>query len=153
MAFKDRLKEAREKSGLDQSELAKLVGNITNSSISNYEKGTSFPKTEVLYKLFNVLGTTPNFLFQDEIDIDKINKMKKNVSKKEEEIINKYNSLDVYGKKLIDKILDLECERCKDNLKNKAKISDNADYETEYHEVLGQIGKKIINDMNLAETK
>lgn len=153
MAFKERLREAREKAGLDQNELAKLVGNITNSSISNYEKGTSFPKTEVLFKLFNVLGTTPNFLFQDEIDINKISKMKKNISKKEEEIIDKYNSLDAYGKNLIDKILELECERCKNDLKNKPKINDNSDYENEYHEILGQIGKKIINDMDLAEKK
>ena len=72
MAFKDRLREAREAAGLDQSDVAKLIGNLSNTSISNYENGTSFPKTEILFKLFEVLGTTPNFLFQDEVDIPKI---------------------------------------------------------------------------------
>lgn len=72
MAFKDRLKEARESAGLDQNEVAKRIGNLSNTSISNYENGTSFPKTPILFKLFEVLNTTPNFLFQDEVDISKI---------------------------------------------------------------------------------
>lgn len=72
MAFKDRLKEAREAAGLDQNEVAKRIGNLSNTSISNYENGTSFPKTPILFKLFEVLNTTPNFLFQDEVNIPKI---------------------------------------------------------------------------------
>lgn len=72
MAFKDRLKEARENAGLDQNEVAKRIGNLSNTSISNYENGTSFPKTPILFKLFEVLNTTPNFLFQDEVNIPKI---------------------------------------------------------------------------------
>lgn len=78
MAFKDRLKEAREQAGLNQTELAELLGNVTNKTISSYENGNSFPKTEILYKMFDVLHTTPNFLFQDVVKHSKKNKRRIN---------------------------------------------------------------------------
>lgn len=161
MAFKDRLREAREKAGLDQNEVARLVGNISNTSISNYENGTSFPKTEILYKLFNVLNTSPNFLFQDEVNIDEENnnnRIKITISKKLYEFIDMYESLDKYGKNLIEKVLEMEYERCKNNnyiAKPKIKKNDfnKPNYEDEYHEVLSEIGKKIIEDNNLNQKK
>ena len=42
MGIGRRLKEAREKAGLTQEELGKMIG-VTGSSITNYEKETSHP--------------------------------------------------------------------------------------------------------------
>lgn len=111
MAFKDRLKEAREQAGLNQTELAELLGNVTNKTISSYENGNSFPKTDILYKIFDVLHTTPNFLFQDVVNIQK--KTKEELTISECEMLKKYRKLDIYGKKVVDNILVIEHERCR----------------------------------------
>lgn len=111
MAFKDRLKEARELAGLNQTELAELLGNVTNKTISSYENGNSFPKTDILYKIFDVLHTTPNFLFQDVVNIQK--KTKEELTTSECEMLKKYRKLDIYGKKVVDSILVIEHERCR----------------------------------------
>ncbi|MFI3175497.1 MAG: helix-turn-helix transcriptional regulator [Bacillota bacterium] len=66
MAFKDRLKEARTKKGISQEELAKMLG-VTKGAVGNYEAGISFAKIDVLYKLFEILEVSPDFLFQDDI--------------------------------------------------------------------------------------
>lgn len=60
-AFKDRLKQARNKKGLSQSQLAKTIGvHVTN--ISRYERGENMPTSEVLSKLANAVDTTVDFL-------------------------------------------------------------------------------------------
>ncbi len=64
MGIGKRLKEAREKAGLTQEELGKMIG-VTGSSITNYEKETSHPKEPVIYALIDALEVEPNFLFQD----------------------------------------------------------------------------------------
>ena len=76
MSFGDRLKESRENLGLNQTQLGEMVG-VGNTTISNYEKGISFPNVDFLYKLFEALDVDPNFLFQDEINVS--NKTKKNI--------------------------------------------------------------------------
>lgn len=72
MAFNDRLKMARKNKGYSQKQLAELVG-VANTAISNYEKSISFPNTDILYKLFDVLDVDPNYLFWDDLS-DKIKK-------------------------------------------------------------------------------
>lgn len=63
--FKERLKIAREKAGLNQEELAKLVG-VTKSSISYYEspttKTTALPNAKVLYEITRALGVSLEYL-------------------------------------------------------------------------------------------
>lgn len=61
MGIGRRLKEARERAGLTQEGLGRLVG-VTGSSITNYEKETSHPKEPVMYALINALGVDANFL-------------------------------------------------------------------------------------------
>ena len=49
-----KLKLKRIERGLNQEELAKLVG-VSQNSISGYEVGEKFPRRNVLYKLAEVL--------------------------------------------------------------------------------------------------
>ena len=68
MSFGSRLKEARNKAGLNQAELGERIG-VTGNSVSNYEKGTSSPNDHVLLKIFDALGVEPNYLFQDSFTV------------------------------------------------------------------------------------
>ena len=64
MRFGDRVRERREELGLTRPQLAERLG-ISLSAVSNYETGVSFPKEEVMLRLFDCLETEPDVLFQD----------------------------------------------------------------------------------------
>lgn len=106
MGIGRRIKEAREKLGLTQSELAEKIG-VTGSAITNYEKETSHPKEPIMYKLLEVLHVDANYLFQDVVSV----KYEFKADYKEQKIIEKYRNLDDHGKKTVDFILDRETER------------------------------------------
>lgn len=104
MSFATRLKEAREKLGINQSELAKKVG-VGNTAICNYEKGTSFPNVDFLYKLFEALDVEPNYLFQDDIPIQKMS-----LTSEEREIMVNYRDLNERGQKMLKEYIRLLSE-------------------------------------------
>lgn len=60
----DRLKEARQKAGMTQKQVAEKVG-IATTTLSGYERGASDPDVGTLCKLMDALGTDANFLYQD----------------------------------------------------------------------------------------
>ena len=105
-----RIKEARIQKGFTQEYLANKIG-VTKSAIANYENEISTPKIELLYKLFDVLQCDANYLYQDEMNslADKDESVA--LSLKEKTHIKKYRTLDEHGKKLVDNVLNLECER------------------------------------------
>lgn len=102
-----RIKEARERLGLTQTELGEMVG-VTGSAITNYEKETSHPKEQIIYKLMETLKVDANYLFQDAV---KLPKVKNDITLAEYEYIKKYRTLDPYGKEIIDFVLTKEAER------------------------------------------
>lgn len=61
MSFAQRLRFLREKRGLKQTELAKLVG-IKNHTISNYERGERIPHHDSLQKLADFFGVSTDYL-------------------------------------------------------------------------------------------
>lgn len=64
MTFGERVRERRGELKMSRGELAAALG-VTISAVSNYETGVSFPKEEILLRLFNSLRVDPNTLFQD----------------------------------------------------------------------------------------
>lgn len=109
MSINSRIKERREALGLSRIELASMIG-VTPSAIANYENGISSPKIELLYKLFDALKCDANYLYQDEMtELNKSGSLL--LSKKEEDQIKKYRSLDSYGKKQVDSVLKNEYDR------------------------------------------
>ena len=64
MSFGKRMQACREELGISQLALARQIG-VSQSTIGNYEAGISFPKEDILLRLFDCLGTDPNTLFQD----------------------------------------------------------------------------------------
>ena len=110
MSIGSRIKEKREELGITQTELPKIVG-VSKGSIGNYESGVSAPNEKILFKLFKALKCDANFLYQDDMKaFSKENEF--SVSLNEKAMIKKYRSLDIYGKELIDKALDVEYRRC-----------------------------------------
>lgn len=77
-----RIKEARERLGLTQTELGAMIG-VTGSAITNYEKETSHPKEQIIYKLMETLNIDANYLFQDAVKL----KTSNNVSLLEYELV------------------------------------------------------------------
>lgn len=57
--FGDRIRGARKAAGLTQRELAARL-DVSNTSISNWEKGLSRPDADMIQKLCAVLGLQPN---------------------------------------------------------------------------------------------
>ena len=58
MSFGYQLKKRREELGLSRAVFAERLG-VTASAISNYENGLSFPKEEVMLRLFDSLEVDP----------------------------------------------------------------------------------------------
>lgn len=109
MGIGKRIKQARENIGLTQKELGQIIG-VTSSAITNYENETSHPKESILYALIDALHVDANFLFQD-----CVNSHDALITLAEREHIKKYRTLDEYGKKAVDAVLDIEYERCQQN--------------------------------------
>ena len=60
MSFRDQLKARREACGLTRAALAEQLG-VSASAVGNYETGVSFPKEDVLLRLFDcLLYTSPS---------------------------------------------------------------------------------------------
>ena len=64
MALGDRIKARREELSLTRPQLADRLG-VTPAAVGNYETGISFPREDVMLRLFDCLETDPNTLFQD----------------------------------------------------------------------------------------
>ena len=63
MSFGERIKFRRGELKLSRGELAGRLG-VSPSAVSNYENGLSFPKEDVMLRLFDSLETDPNQLFR-----------------------------------------------------------------------------------------
>lgn len=108
MSIGSRIKEARMALNYTQSELAEVL-EITTGAVANYENEVSIPKPEILYKLMNVLKCDANYLYQDMYNSKNNDFI---ISSNEQSLIKKYRSLDGYGRKAINNLLEVEYERC-----------------------------------------
>ena len=106
MGIGKRIKEARQRAGLTQKELSRIVG-VTPSAITNYENEVSHPKEPVLYALMQALEVDANFFFQDEV----APAQDAALSSAESEHIRKYRALSNGGRRVVDTVLDREYDR------------------------------------------
>ena len=102
MSLGERLREARKAKNMTQMDLARELG-ISVNSVANYERGTSFPKEDYLYKLMNLLELDPNYLFQDSIN--------GGFWFEERMLLENYRSLDKKSRFFIDYIVRHEAEK------------------------------------------
>lgn len=104
MTFGQQLRARRESLGLSRAALADRLG-ITPSAIGNYETGISFPKEEVLLRLFNALRTDPNQLFSGSYRVQDFE-----LSLAERDLIEKCRSLSPLGRQTVWSMADALCE-------------------------------------------
>ena len=60
--FGEKIRSARKAAGLTQRQLAEKIG-VSNTSISNWEKGLSRPDADMIQKLCDVLCLQPNYFY------------------------------------------------------------------------------------------
>lgn len=106
----DKIRERRLELGMTQSQVAEFT-NIKKNTISNYENNVSAPNENNIFKLMEVLKCDANYLFEWE----KVTDLE--LSIKEKNHIKKYRTLDEYGKKAVDDLIDNEYERCQQEKK------------------------------------
>lgn len=99
-----RIREARERKGLLQSELATLVGVKSSGIISNWEKDVNKPDSDKLVRLCKALDVSASYIL-DYSGSDFV------VTTSEQEIIEKYRTLDDHGKRVVDFLLNEEAAR------------------------------------------
>ena len=103
MGFGDQLKKRREELGISRLALAERLG-VSASAISNYENGLSFPKEEVMLRLFDGLETEPNTLFQDHFHAGK-----RVLSNGEQQMLEQYRGLSPKGRETVRTVVDALC--------------------------------------------
>lgn len=68
MTFGEKLQKARKDRGMTQAELAKRAG-VGLKTITNYEKGTHYPRNRQIYKVFaEILGVDADYLHNENDD-------------------------------------------------------------------------------------
>lgn len=103
--FNDRLKRLRESRGLTQKEIS-LKLEMPQRTYSSYENNEREPNSEILKKMSFFFGVTVDYLLGIE------NTNNNQLSSAENLHIQKYRTLDEYGKEAIDSLLDIEYTRC-----------------------------------------
>lgn len=116
MSVGSRIKEARLRAGITQEQLAAAL-NVSKGAIGNYESDTNYPKTEIIFDLCRILKCDPNYIYQDDVKITSMFQ----ASVPEQRMLRKYRSIDEYGQRAVQALLDVEYERC-----TKAEQSDDA---------------------------
>lgn len=114
----NRIKEVREQKNMTLQDIADKVG-IARSTVQRYESGLIKKiKLPVIQAIANALSVNPSWLIgkSDTINIPKSEPIQVfSLSRAEEEHIKKYRTLDEYGKKNVDNVLDNEYTRCSES--------------------------------------
>jgi phage repressor protein C with HTH and peptisase S24 domain/DNA-binding XRE family transcriptional regulator len=108
----------RKLAGLNQKEFAAKLG-AAPSRVSSWETGANSTDIDTLFKICEILNVSINDMCEIYPDANIM------LSYLEQELINKYRSLDPYGKETVSYILDRECERVSSLQKQKERISEN----------------------------
>lgn len=117
------IKESRAMAGLTQTQVAEKLGR-PQATIAGWEVGRSQPDANTLFELFRVLGRSVDEAFGFTVESF-------NVTAHERTHIEKYRTLDSYGKGTVDTLLEFEYKRCMDQSL------------TDYSNRLDQIGEEI----------
>lgn len=108
--FNDVLKQLRNKAGMNQEQLAKRLG-LSKSAISMYESGSREPSLEILEAIADIFNVDMNTLTGAKKLSEFVNGSDE-LSSAEKQHIKKYRTLDEYGKKAVDDLLENEYARC-----------------------------------------
>lgn len=103
MSFGDRLRSRREELKLSRAQLAEELG-VSKSAIGNYETGISFPKEDVMLRLFDCLQIDPNYLYRDSFRSGG-----SVITHNERRLLDRYRSLSSLGRETVRSLVDTLC--------------------------------------------
>lgn len=103
MSFGERLRARREELRLTRAELASTLG-VSPSAIGNYETGVSFPKEDVMLRLFDSLQVEPNALYQDSY-----HSRGALVTHNEQQLLEQYRTLSPLGRETVRSVVGALC--------------------------------------------
>ena len=106
--IKDKLREVRERTGMNKKEFAEYIG-IKYTTYNNYETGAREPDSEFLIRFSKKFNVSTDFLLGLQEDKEILYSYELKAS--EYEHIEKYRSLDPHGQQTVNYILDRELER------------------------------------------
>lgn len=112
----EKIKELRDKKGLTQEELGKLIG-VSNQTISGWERGRTELDISKIEKLCRALDTNINELLELNNSTGVVPLHELQITDTDG-VLQKYYKLDKYGKETVMMILDHELERVNDTAKS-----------------------------------
>ena len=119
MPFGANLKALLEAKGMSVAELAHRTGVNKNTLYSYMRRDTKKVDPAIVKKLIKVRGEGANILYDwDDVTNLLWDDLPQNVSEEEEEIILKWRGLDHYGQVAVKALLDIEIERCAQDINN-----------------------------------
>lgn len=92
-----RIKQALELRGMKQTDLVEATG-IGKSAISQYLSGKYVPKQTATHLIAKALNVSEAWLIGYDVPIERIEEVKRVVTKEEQEFLNLFNSLDAADK-------------------------------------------------------
>lgn len=110
----ERLKEIREKTGMNKKEFANYIG-IKYTTYNGYETGAREPDSDFLILISQKFDVSTDYL----LGLQGVKEVLHSYKLKSTEYahIEKYRDLDDHGKEMIDVVLEKEYDRCKDQNK------------------------------------
>ena len=132
------IQRLKKEKGITTKELSNIAG-IPLGTLNKILSGqTKDPKLETLKAIAKALGCT-----LDDFDIKEDGENSEELfSVKEHTIIEKYRTLDDYGKELIDTVLDLEYSRCSKEVEfTLAAHIDGGDFSTEQTDAISNFSE------------
>lgn len=100
LSFGERLRTRREELKISRADLAESLG-VSRSAIGNYETGISFPKEDVMLRLFDCLQVDPNYLYRDSYHgTDQI------LTHQEKILLEQYRALPAVGRETVRSVVE-----------------------------------------------
>ncbi len=116
MDFLEKLDLLLKQNNMNKNNLSKASG-IPYTTIDGwYKKGYESMQLSTLKKLANYFNTSLDFWAKDETPNNVVNSLK--FDKQEIKNITMYRKLDIYGKKVVNHVLEIEHERCTNQSKD-----------------------------------
>lgn len=101
MALNENIRIARENKKLTQLELGNIIG-VSNTVISNWEKGINKPDAELLCQLCYALDVDANFL----LDYSKNNELQNTISPKTRQLLENVKDLSIAEIDFLNAVID-----------------------------------------------
>lgn len=119
MQLGERIKALRQKRGLTQVQLCRIIG-VSNVSLQHWESGSRAPSIAAVIELSKAFGVTVDYLLG--VDIRQDVKDATLLTQEESALLDNYRVLDSHGRTIVNTICQLERARIDSEPKRKEKI-------------------------------